>query len=252
MFADVTSANIVGYQTITRPQVNFCAGSMFQNCGDKALTLEDFKITGVTSKAACRNCTIVFMESGTTAKFDSNRKFWTDIDGKWRKFVQGGNFNSDPFLSEAEMKEQVINPGEGVICAFNNANAQIVYSGEVIKGEDHKISIPRTQVNFAVVNMAGRNIDLTEVKITGVTSKAACRNCTIVFMESGTTAKFDQNRKFWMDIDGNWRKFVQGGNFNSDPVLTEEQMKEQIINAGQGIVCAFNNANAVIVLPSAL
>ena len=231
---------------------------MFQNCGSTGITLADLKISGpaVSAKNAWRNCNIAFFQSGTVVKIDQNRKYWMDWDGNWRKFVSGGNFNTDPTLTAEEIAAIVINPGEGFICNFGNASAQITYSGEVLTGvgETKLMTITRPQQNFIVTNPSGTTINLGQISISGpaVSAKNAWRNCNIAFFQSGTVVKIDQNRKYWMDWDGNWRKFVSGGNFNTDPTLTAEEIAAVTINAGEGIICNFGNASAQITLPTAL
>jgi len=255
--ADVESG-IVGYQTVPRPQQNFCSGSMFQNCGSTGITLADLAISGpaVTQKAAWRNCNISFFQSGTSIKIDQNRKYWMDWDGNWRKYVVGGNINTDPVMTTEQMAAVVINPGEGLICNFGNASAKITYAGEVLSGagETKRMTILRPQQNFVVTNPSGATINLGQITISGpaVTQKAAWRNCNISFFQSGTSIKIDQDRKYWMDWDGNWRKYVVGGNINTDPVMTAEQIAAVTIAAGEGIICNFGNANAQITLPTAL
>ena len=126
-YAEGVESGIVGYQTVARPQQNFCSGSMFQNCGSTGITLADLKISGpaVSAKAAWRNCNISFFQSGTVVKIDQNRKYWMDWDGNWRKFVSGGNFNTDPVMTAEEIAAVTINPGEGFICNFANASAKL-------------------------------------------------------------------------------------------------------------------------------
>ena len=261
MFAEVTSANVVGYMNVTRPQVNFCSGSMFSNIGSEGISLADLKITGTMTaaqKAQWRNCNITFFQAGNTAKFDANRKFWMDWNGKWRKFTKGvTDPDQDPFMTEDEIAAEVINPGEGFVCAFANASAKIIYSGEVITGGNNKtITIARPQVNFIVTNPAGRTITLADIKISGTMTaaqKAQWRNCNITFFQTGNTAKFDADRKFWMDWNGKWRKFTKGvTNPDQDPFMTEDEIAAVQIPAGEGFACAFANASATITLPTAL
>ena len=239
-----------------RPQQNYCSGSMFNNVGSEGITLADLKISGpaVAAKAAWRGCTITFMAVGVTAKLDSNKKYWMDWAGNWRKFVQGGNFNSDPTLTAEEAVAITINPGEGFVCNFGTTTAKITYSGEVMVGADKKMVIARPQQNFVVVNPSASEINLGQIKIAGpaVAAKAAWRGCTITFMAAGVTAKLDANKKYWMDWNGNWRKFVQGGNFNSDPTLTAEEAAAVTIPAGQGFLCNFGTTSATITMPTSL
>ncbi|MBR4617329.1 MAG: hypothetical protein IKO55_17100 [Kiritimatiellae bacterium] len=231
---------------------------MFQNCGSTGITLADLAISGpaVTAKTAWRNCNISFFQSGVTAKIDQDRRYWMDWDGNWRKYVQGGNINSDPVMTAEQMAAVVINPGEGLICNFANAAGKITYAGEVLSGagETKQMTILRPQQNFVVTNPSGATINLGQITISGpaVSAKTAWRNCNISFFQSGVTAKIDQDRRYWMDWNGNWRKYVQGGNINSDPVMTAEQIAAVTIAAGEGIICNFANAAAQITLPTAL
>ena len=179
-----------------------------------------------------------------------------DWEGNWRQFVPGGNINTDPVLTAAQIAAVTINPGEGFICNFANSAGKLTYSGEVLTGTGTTklMTIPRPQQCFVVTNPSGATIDLSQITISGpaVSAKAAWRNCNISFMASGVSIKVDQNRKYWMDWEGHWRQFVPGGNINTDPVLTAEQIAAVTIGPGEGILCNFANTAAQITIPTAL
>ena len=127
--ADGVESGIVGYQVVARPQQYFSSGSMFKNINSEGVSLADLKISGTMSpsaKAQWRNCNINFFKSGATALLDSDRKYWMDWNGNWRKFIKGNsNPDNDPFMTQEEIEAVVINPGEGFVCNFANASATI-------------------------------------------------------------------------------------------------------------------------------
>ena len=254
MFADVTSANIVGYMNVSRPQQNFCSGSMFNNCGSEGITLDDLEITSVANQAVARMNTIVFMLSGPTVKIDTARQYWYDPVLKcWRKFIQGGQVADDPQLTKEQAKAIKINPGEGVLCNFGYPSAKINYSGEVITGTDKKILISRPQQNFVVTNPSGSTINLNQIEIVSVANQAVARMNTIVFMLTGPTVKIDTARQYWYDpVLKCWRKFIQGGQVADDPQLTKEQAEAITIKPGEGVLCNFGYPSAKISLPTSL
>ena len=98
MFADVTSANVVGYMDVVRPTnegadaatnpqyQNFFSGSLFNNVGEEGYSLADLSITGPTTQANGRNNYIVFWAMGSSVKVDFERAFWWDPkNSTWRR-----------------------------------------------------------------------------------------------------------------------------------------------------------------------
>ena len=260
MFADVTSANVVGYMNVARPaatQPNICSGSMFTNIGEDGITLADIKITGHGATAkACRLSYIQFLMTGGSTKLDANKKYWVDENGKWRRNTGTNNPANDPEVTDAEKAEIVINPGEGFLCYLNSNAATITYSGEVVKGLEKKISIQRpasTQPNVIISNPSGETIDLTKISFSGHgTTAKACRLTYIQFFATGGSTKLDADKKYWVDENGKWRRNTGTNNPANDPELSDTEKAEVTIAPGMGFLCYFNTNGATLVLPTSL
>lgn len=243
---------VVGYMTITRPAAyqNSCGGSMFTNVSGGSYKLSDLKIDGPTSKANGRNNYIVFWAAGSTIKVDKTRSYWWDPVGlKWR-IRSGTNFNNDPDVENAD--EITINPGEGFLCNFMQATTTITYSGAVIEGTEKKFTITRPEAyqNFVAVNTSAGEIDLSQITISGPTSKANGRNNYIVFMAEGSTIKVDKARAYWWDPVGLKWRVRSGTNFNNDPDCDDPTAVK--IAAGEGFLCNFMQATTTLTMPTSL
>ena len=130
VFADVTSANVVGYMNVARPaatQPNICSGSMFTNIGEDGITLADITITGHgTTPKACRGSYIQVLLTGGATKLDTSKKYWVDETGAWRRNKGSNNPADDPVLTDAEKEEVTIAPGMGFLCYLNTNAATLV------------------------------------------------------------------------------------------------------------------------------
>ena len=259
MFADVTSANVVGYQQMAAPAnyYNFCGGSIFVNVGKEAYSLDDIKITGPASKSNARNNYIMLMASGQIPASSKARSYWWDYSSETWRVREGTNFNNDTPLTKKQAQEILINPCEGFICCFAHPDTtKITFSGEVVKGNNEKkisITAPTGYYNFIAVNPSGREISLNDIVITGPTSKSNARNNYIMRMASGQIPASAKARTYWWDYSAETWRVREGTNFNNDTPLTKAQAADVTFAPGEGFMCCFAHPDTtVLTVPSAL
>ena len=236
--------------TVQRPAAyqNSFGGSFFMNCGSDSYTLADIKIAGPTTKSNGRNNYIAFMSS-SGMKVDKARTYWWDpVALKWR-IRSGTNFNNDPDVADASAV--VINPGEGFLCSFMQATTTVTYSGEVLTGTEGRFTVTRPEgyQNFVAVNTSGAEISLSQIVISGPTSKSNGRNNYIAFM-SDSGMKIDKARTYWWDPVGLKWRIRSGTNFNNDPDVADATSIK--IAAGEGFMCSFMQDTTTISIPTSL
>ena len=269
--ADVTSANVVGYMDVVRPEVegetgtqyqNFFSGSLFNNVGEEGYTLADLQITGPTTQANGRNNYIVFWMIGSSIKVDPARSYWWDPkNSTWRR-RDGKTYLLDGTISAEEAKTIKFNAGEGFMCNFAQNSTKILFRGEVLKGDNgtklRTITRPKNDEgndyqNFVVANPSGRTIYLSEIVIAGPTTQANGRNNYIVKMMQGSSIKVDPARSYWWDPkNSTWRR-RDGKTYLLDGTISAEEAKTiKVMEAGEGIMCNFAQGTTTLTLPTAL
>ena len=226
-----------------------CSGSMFVKPGQKSYNLFDLKISGPTTKGNARNNYLQFYATGIAAKFDKARAYYY-FGGKW--FVRTGtNFTNDP-----EASDFTIDAGTGFLCSFMHATSKILYSGEVVTGGATKtLSVSRNALDsisgyqfFIANNPSATDITLSDVTITGPTTKGNARNNYLQFFATGIAAKFDKTRAYYY-FGGKWWSRT-GTNFTNDPeVPNPGDIK---IRAGEGFLCSFMHTTTELNFPTSL
>ena len=263
--ADVTSANVVGYQSVAKPtgcQYSM-AGSMFIAPGAEEFSLADIDITWPTTTAMQKNQnnsrtqSIQFMAAGSSFRLDAQRAYYKCLaDGKWYRKV-GASTSTDVWIPDPSTNKFAA--GTGFLCNFGK-EATITFSGEILTGgEDQKLAfIKPTGCQFFIAsNVSGRELSLNELDITWPTTTAMQKNQnnsrtqSIQFMASGSSFRLDADRAYYRCLaDGKWYQ-KKGASTSTDEELTGEKLTGVKIRAGEAFLCNFGK-DATITIPSAL
>lgn len=172
-------------------------GSMFVNVSDNTkYKLSDFKIIGHGDNATKSKRNYIQFFSATSLAMDSTRKYYYR-NGEWL------NKSDNQPVGDLEIPQN----GAFLTVMDKRDGCELVFSGQVQKGDAGKIIInaPTGASYFCVANPAGREVSLSEVKITGHGDNAtkAKRNY-IQFFNKGAlsldgTKKFYYRNNKWLD-----------------------------------------------------
>ena len=255
MFADVTSANVVGYaQNGKKTGYAFaCFGSSFVKPGTTGYTLKDLEIklpASVKNPTVARGNYIQFFAAGTSPKLDVDRKFY-QWQGNWYR-AYGSGAATDVLVEKPE--EITMSIGEGFLVKLGTANAAVQYAGEVISGGESKtLSVGKIgSYAFSVLaNPCPYDITLKDLDIAlpaSVKNPTVARGNYIQFFAAGTSPKLDVDSKFYK-WQGTWYRAYGSGAATDVPVEKPEEIK---ILANEGFVAKLGTANAKVVFPTAL
>ena len=262
--ADVTSANVVGYQGVTKPtgcQYSM-AGSMFIAPGAEDFSLADINITWdagsaiMKNQANSRTQSIQFMASGAAPVLDKSRVFYRCLaDGKW--YRKGDSVAKDVWIPDPTTNKFAA--GTGFLCNFSRA-ATITFAGEVVTGGAEKkfsFAKPSGCQYFIASNISGRKICINELDITWTAGSAILKNQAnsrtqaIQFFSSGAAPILDKKRVYYRCLaDGKW--YLKGDAVAKDVELTGTELTDVTINAGEAFLCNFSKAGSAVTVPTGL
>jgi hypothetical protein len=112
-FAELASANIVGYSQYALTKANQFVTSSFKNVGDTALDLTQIKVVGYTGASTDMASVQVIDAAGNTATDASGKMmlyYWRDADGANGKWIKKDGRN----IIAVAAGEVVLKPGEGI------------------------------------------------------------------------------------------------------------------------------------------
>jgi len=127
--AEVSSQNIVGYQTMTAPGAYFSTGPTFISVGSAT---EQWKLSDVTLNGAVPGDDFVqFLDPATVATVIQA----TYIDAATAAAAEAPELEGWWDLSiENSLNDLTFAAGTGFICSFASAGVSITYAGEVLQG----------------------------------------------------------------------------------------------------------------------
>ncbi len=274
----IESQNVVGYTAVGRGAGRYSAsGSMFLSTGTTTYKLDDFKIEGTTTAlttSTCKRNFIAFLQ-GTAAKVDNAKAFYyftnpNDTTQNGWKFkyastdVNGDPVAADTYVADAYPDGYTIPANCGFICDFGTVGVQLVYAGEVQKGnENGQVTFDRPARYFYVSNPNPSRIDLTTMKIVGTTTAlttSTCKRNFIVAMQTGA-AKVDNSKAYYYftnpsDATQNgWKyKYASTDPNTGDTIAADSYVVEGtvFVEVGQAFLCDFGTTGTQIQFPAPL
>ena len=244
--ADVTSANVVGYTSVTNKSCEYqIGGSMFTEPGKDYYDLTNIAITlsvSVTAAKARRNY-IQFVKPGSLVMDDAQAYYY--YNGKWLY-----KNTTATTTAGTEVGNIQIPKNQAFLCDFDTRDgAAIRVAGQVQKGTV-STSAPAGTEYFFVVNPCARAVDLTECSITlSVSATAAkARRNYIQFVKPGSLVMDDTQAYYY--YNGKWLY----KNTTATTTAGSEVPEGTVVFAvGEGALCDFDSRDgASMVFPAPL
>ena len=227
------SANVVGYTEVARTAKYMVSGNMFVVPAGQTWRVSDLKIVD----GDFDNDQILFLQTAA-AKVNEARAFYYDSDEKYWCYARSASGKQDEEL-EAGSADDVIPAGTAILCMFNSVDAKLVYSGEVQKGTEGFIKIPRAAKYELMANQLPYQIDLTDMKI----EDGDFDNDQILFLQT-TAAKVDEAKAYYYDSDEKYWCYARSASGKQDEEVEEG---DQTLGVGEGFLTMFNSASAKVV-----
>ena len=220
VLADVTSANVVGYQK-TAYAVNggsTVGVSTFAKVDGSAITLKDLKVIGGTMS---QNLLQFLENDGRTKKYTYTDEQWAEIDDYYSGevdrtvsavFFYVGQTEAEKFhltpgwyaqddydcvVNLSEIEDFDVSFGNGFFFQPNNAQAQLQFSGEVVKG-DSTLDIPVNGGSSLTGNCSPVDFDLGHFSVAGGTMS---QNLLQFLENDARTQKYTYTDEQWAEID---------------------------------------------------
>lgn len=256
LLADISSANIVGYDSYTKVVANETYGSMFITPGSTTgrYKLYDMQIVG-TLGTANKKLNYIQLIKPTSLVLDSTQAYYwepkTETGGGFWAYKNAGP-NKEP--SGTKVPEDVdFAVGTGFLVHFGN-NVKLQFAGEVMKPEmDDEgyfvISKPVisgvTSKNFFVCNPFPAPVTLADMYINGSLGTANKKLNYIQKMQAGSLV-FDSVKQYYWEpktatADGFWAYKTKGPNGEASGTAVANP-EEIVIKPGEGFFCSFGNA----------
>ena len=229
----IESANVVGYTEVARTAKYMVSGNMFVVPAGQTWKISDLKIVD----GDFENDQILFMQP-TVSKVDYARAFYYDSDEKYWCYADAASGKQDEEL-EAGSADDVIPAGTAFLCVFNTSTAKLMYAGEVQKGPEGYIKIPRASKYQLMVNQLPYAIDLTDMKI----EDGDFENDQVMFFQ-GTVSKVDYTKAYYYDSDEKYWCYADAASGKQDE---EVQDGDQPLAVGAGFLTVFNTSGAKVV-----
>lgn len=253
--ADVTSANVVGYDSYTKVAVNETYGSMFITPGSTTgrYKLYDMQIVGSLNMGN-KKLNYIQLIKPTSLVLDSTQAYYWEpktasSDGFWA--YKNAGPNKEP--SGTKVPEDVdFAVGTGFLVHFGN-NVKLQFAGEVMKPEMDEegyfvISKPviggATSKNFFVSNPFPVPVTLADLYINGSLNLGNKKLNYIQKMQTGSLVFDSVKQYYWepktADKAGFWAYKTKGpgGEASGTAVANPEEI---VIKPGEGFFCSFGN-----------
>ena len=225
------SANVVGYTEVARTAKYMVSGNMFVVPAGQTWRISDLKIVD----GSYEDDQIIFLQT-TAAKVDYTKAFYYDPDEGYWCYAHPSSGKQDEELDPAD---DVIPAGTAVLCIFNTSGAKIMYSGEVQKGTEGFITIPRTAKYQLMANQLPYQIDLTDMKI----EDGSYEDDQVIFLQT-TAAKVDYTKAYYYDPDEKYWCYAHPSSGHQDE---EVEDGVQTLGVGEGFLTQFNTSGAKVV-----
>ena len=261
--ADVTSANVVGYNKADRFGAYACYGSAFVKPGQTSYTLADLDITWTAAsptlknQATSRKNYIQFFKAASL-NLDPDRAYYKCLaDGKWYK--------KDTTESTAAKDQEVADPsavgfdaGQGFLSNLGTTSAKITFSGEVITGGEKKmLEIARPGAYFVAGNPSATAITLADIDITWTAASPTLKNQATSrknYMQffKAASLNLDPERCYYKCLaDGKWyKKDTAESTAAKDTEILDPTTVQ--IKAGEGFLCNLGTTSAKISMATSL
>ena len=266
MFADVSSANVVGYLGRTRPCQYACYGSAFVKPGQIQFSLAELDITWKATlptqknQGASRRNFIQFFRTESALNLDASKAYYKCLaDGNWylKDTTQSSSTTGDVLVEDPS--KITFDAGKGFLCNFSSSDAKITFNGEVITGgEAKKLSVVRPCQYFVAGNPSAQELTLADIDITWKatlpTQKnqgASRRNC-IQFFKTESALNLDPARCYYKCLaDSKWyqKDTTQQSSTSGDVEIDPTKV---LISAGEGFLCNFSSSDATISMGTSL
>lgn len=249
LFADVSSANVVGYSTVVKTDASYetytCPFIKIGGAADQKYRLYDLKMTTAKNLAAKKASYIQFMEP-VTLVLDETRKYywdynkvpsWESATGKKGCWCFKSNDKEVPL-------DTTFNAGDGFLCFFMADNVSITFNGEVWKpvpDEEGNITVdkPEGSMQFFFGNPFAVPVSLADMKIITQKNLAAKKASYIQQMEKNNLL-LDEARKYYWDYNKTPAKGGAKGCWCYKSTESEVLNPEEIIfKPGEGFLCIF-------------
>ena len=176
--ADISSANIVGYQTIENPQMNTYQVATFNGIGEEGYSIQKLIPVGDTVVGGGEVTLMTLKADKTTAKtffYFTDAEYGTDCG-------EDGWF--EDMNDTSELSSYVFDPGEGFIFYSQNGVARLTYSGEV----KYPVSLDFSQGNTISGNFWPKKMPIQALQPSGTTVVGG-GEVTLMTMHANKTTK---------------------------------------------------------------